>query len=327
MIEYIVTYILKGAGTLNTATKASNDVISIIIPCYNEEQVLPIFFDKVEEIKKRDFENKADFEYIFVDDGSIDSTLSILKSIANSHTYVKYISFSRNFGKEAAILAGLEAASGNFATLMDADLQDSPDMLLPMYDCLKNEDYDKVGLRRTTRKGEPPVRSFCAKLFYKFINSASDVDMVDGARDFALMKRCVVDAILSMKEKCRYTKGIFSYVGFKTKWMEYENIERAAGNSKWSFTKLFKYAVEGIVSFSSFPLTFLTLIGALSGVLGLILTVISLIIHSLILTIIGVGLVIAAACEISSGILGLYISQNSRELRARPVYIIRDKNI
>lgn len=327
MIEYIVTYILKGAGTLNTETIANNDVISIIIPCYNEEQVLPIFFDKVEEIKKRDFENKADFEYIFVDDGSMDSTLSILKSIASSHTYVKYISFSRNFGKEAAILAGLEAASGNFATLMDADLQDSPDMLLPMYDCLKNEDYDKVGLRRTTRKGEPPIRSFCAKLFYKFINSASDVEMVDGARDFALMKRCVVDAILSMKEKCRYTKGIFSYVGFKTKWMEYENIERAAGNSKWSFTKLFKYAVEGIVSFSSFPLTFLTLIGALSGVLGLILTVISLIIHSLTLTIIGVGLVIAAACEISSGILGLYISQNSRELRARPVYIIRDKNI
>lgn len=327
MIEYIVTYILKGAGTLNTETKANNDVISIIIPCYNEEQVLPIFFDKVEEVKKRDFENKADFEYIFVDDGSIDSTLSILKSIASSHTYVKYISFSRNFGKEAAILAGLEAASGNFATLMDADLQDSPDMLLPMYDCLKNEDYDKVGLRRTTRKGEPPIRSFCAKLFYKFINSASDVEMVDGARDFALMKRCVVDAILSMKEKCRYTKGIFSYVGFKTKWMEYENIERAAGNSKWSFTKLFKYAVEGIVSFSSFPLTSLTLIGTLSGVLGLILTVISLIIHSLTLTIIGVGLVIAAACEISSGILGLYISQNSRELRARPVYIIRDKNI
>lgn len=327
MIEYIVTYILKGAGTMNTETKANNDVISIIIPCYNEEQVLPIFFDKVEEVKKRDFENKADFEYIFVDDGSIDSTLSILKSIASSHTYVKYISFSRNFGKEAAILAGLEAASGNFATLMDADLQDSPDMLLPMYDCLKNEDYDKVGLRRTTRKGEPPIRSFCAKLFYKFINSASDVEMVDGARDFALMKRCVVDAILSMKEKCRYTKGIFSYVGFKTKWMEYENIERAAGNSKWSFTKLFKYAVEGIVSFSSFPLTSLTLIGTLSGVLGLILTVISLIIHSLTLTIIGVGLVIAAACEISSGILGLYISQNSRELRARPVYIIRDKNI
>lgn len=310
-----------------TANDRVIDVISIIVPCYNEEQALPMFFDEVEKIKCSDFQGKAEFEYIFIDDGSSDSTLSILKEMSNRYSTVKYISFSRNFGKEAAILAGLSAASGSYLTLMDADLQDSPSMLLPMYECLKNEDVDRVGLRRTTRRGEPVVRSFCARIFYKFINSVSDIEMIDGARDFGLMKRCVADAVLSMSEKCRYTKGMFSYVGFKTKWMEYENVERVAGDSKWSFTKLLKYAIDGIISFSTAPLSFLLWLGVISLIIGLGALIASAVVQSLVWMICSVGIMICAVTEICCGILGLYIAQNTKELKARPLYIVRDSNV
>lgn len=328
MVQYLSS--IKEAREENGILIANDrviDVISIIVPCYNEEQALPLFFTEVEKIKSSDFLGKAEFEYIFIDDGSTDSTLSILKEMSNKYSAVKYISFSRNFGKEAAILAGLSVASGNYLTLMDADLQDSPSMLLPMYECLKTEDIDRVGLRRTTRRGEPVVRSFCARIFYKFINSVSDIEMIDGARDFGLMKRCVADAILSMSEKCRYTKGMFSYVGFKTKWMEYENVERVAGSSKWSFTKLLKYAIEGIVSFSTAPLLFLLYLGVISLILGICAIIISAVAHSLVWTICSAGVMICAVTEICCGILGLYIAQNSRELKARPLYIVRDSNV
>ena len=226
------------------------DKISIVVSCYNEEESLPLFYQEMEKVRKKDF-NDVEMEYIFVDDGSKDRTLEELKELEKQDVKVKYISFSRNFGKESAMLAGLEHAEGNYITLMDADLQDPPALLRQMYEIIKNEGYDCVGTRRVTRKGEPPIRSFFARIFYKLINKMSNVEMVDGARDYRLMKKQVVDAIISMGEYNRYSKGIFSFVGFKTKWLEYENIERVAGETKWSFWKLFKYAIEGITAFST----------------------------------------------------------------------------
>ena len=191
------------------------DKISVIVSCYNEENALPLFYEEMERVRKQDFENIAEFEYIFVNDGSKDNTLNEIKELRQNDSKVRYISFSRNFGKEAAMLAGLEASTGNLVTLMDADLQDPPALLKQMYDAIKNEGYDTVGTRRVTRKGEPPIRSFFARMFYKIINKMSSIEMVDGARDYRLMKRKVVDAIISLKEYNRYSKGLFSFVGFK----------------------------------------------------------------------------------------------------------------
>ena len=229
--------------------------ISVVVSCYNEEKALPLFYEEMERVRKQDFDGIAEFEYIFVNDGSKDKTLEIMKSLRAKDSKVRYVSFSRNFGKEAAMLAGLEAATGDYVTLMDADLQDPPTLLKQMYDAIINEGYDAVGTRRVTRKGEPPIRSFFARMFYKIINKMSDIEMVDGARDYRLMKRQVVDAIISLKEYNRYSKGLFSFVGFDTKWLEYENVERVAGETKWSFFKLFLYSLEGIVAFSTFPLS------------------------------------------------------------------------
>ena len=221
--------------------------ISVIISCYNEEESLPLFYKEMERVRKQDFED-VDFEYIFVNDGSKDKTLEEIKALRKEDKKVRYISFSRNFGKEAAMMAGLEAAEGDYITLMDADLQDPPSLLRKMYDLIKNEGYDCIGTRRVTRKGEPPIRSFFARMFYKIINKMSKVEMVDGARDYRLMTKQMVKAIISMKEYNRYSKGLFSFVGFNTKWIEYENVERVAGETKWSFWKLFKYAIEGITA-------------------------------------------------------------------------------
>ena len=224
------------------------DKISVIVSCYNEEESLPLFYKEMERVRQKDFEG-IDFEYIFVNDGSKDKTLEEIKKLREQDKKVRYISFSRNFGKEAAMLAGLDASTGDYVTLMDADLQDPPALLRKMYDIIKNDGYDCVGTRRVTRKGEPPIRSFFARIFYKLINKMSKVEMVDGARDYRLMTRQMVDSIISIREYNRYSKGLFSFVGFNTKWLEYENVERVAGETKWSFWKLFKYALEGITAF------------------------------------------------------------------------------
>ena len=206
------------------------DKISVIVSCYNEQESLPLFYKEMERVRKQDFEG-IDFEYIFVNDGSKDKTLEEIKKLKELDNKVRYVSFSRNFGKEAAMLAGLDYSTGDYITLMDADLQDPPSLLRKMYDAIKNEGYDCVGTRRVTRKGEPPIRSFFARMFYKIINKMSKVEMVDGARDYRLMTRQMVDSIISIREYNRYSKGLFSFVGFKTKWIEYENVERVAGRN------------------------------------------------------------------------------------------------
>ncbi len=301
--------------------------ISVVVPCYNEEAVIDIFYQEMERVKKENFDGQVVFKYIFVDDGSSDSTLEILKRLNNSDENVSYISFSRNFGKEAAIIAGFESAKSELVTLMDADLQDPPFMLRSMYDAIARDGYDQVGTRRSTRKNEPVIRSFFAKAFYKFINSVSDVKMVDGARDYRLMKKCVVDAILTLPEKGRFTKGIFSYVGFKTKWLEYENVERAAGSTKWSFFSLFKYAVDGIISFSVAPLTALLVLSILSIIACIAFAIAAILTESLIWTLLSIGFAVSGACELSCSILGMYLSRVFKEIKNRPMYIVRETNI
>ena len=218
--------------------------ISIVVSCYNEEKAIPLFYEEVEKNIK-EFKD-IEFEYIFVNDGSNDNTLEVIKDLRKKDNKVKYVSFSRNFGKESAMYAGLEHATGDFVTLMDADLQDPPYLLEEMYKSITEEGYDAVGTRRTTRKGEPVIRSFFARMFYKLINKMSKVQIVNGARDYVLMSRPVVDAILSLQEYNRFSKGLFNFVGFKIKWIEYENVKRVAGETKWSFWRLFRYALEDI---------------------------------------------------------------------------------
>ncbi len=304
--------------------------ISVIVSCYNEEESLPLFYEEMERVRKQDFEN-IDFEYIFVDDGSKDKTLEEIKQLAKKDSKVRYISFSRNFGKEAAMYAGLESTKGDYVTLMDADLQDPPSLLRKMYDSIKNEGYDCIGTRRVTRKGEPPIRSFFARVFYKLINRMSDIEMVDGARDYRLMTRQMVDSIISMKEYNRYSKGIFSFVGFKTKWIEYENIERVAGETKWSFWKLFKYAIEGITAFSTFPLILSSVIGLVFCVISFLL-ILFIVIRTLIYgdptsgwpSMVCIIFLVSGVQLFSLGIIGQYLSKTYLEVKNRPIYIIRE---
>ena len=305
--------------------------ITVVVPCYNEEESLPIFYEEMERVRKQDFENIVDFEYIFVNDGSKDKTLEEIKELRKIDNKVRYVSFSRNFGKEAAMLAGLEASTGDYVTLMDADLQDPPSLLRKMYAAIINEDYDAVGTRRVTRKGEPPIRSFFARMFYKIINKMSDIEMVDGARDYRLMKRQVVDAIISLKEYNRYSKGLFSFVGFKTKWLEYENIERVAGKTKWSFWKLFKYALEGITAFSTAPLIFSSIIGLLFCLVAFLL-IILIIVRTLVFgdptsgwpSMVCIIFFVSGVQLFSLGIIGQYTSKSYLEIKHRPIYIIRE---
>ena len=305
--------------------------ISVVVSCFNEEEALPFFYKEIKKLEKE--MNYVDFEYIFVDDGSKDKTLSILKDFSKKDKKVKYLSFSRNFGKESAMYAGLKYSKGDYVTLMDADLQDPPALLPEMYKYIKEEGYDQVGTRRSNRKGEPIIRSFFARMFYKLINKMSKVEMVDGARDYRLMSRQVVDSILSLEEYNRYSKGLFSFVGYKTKWLDYNNVERVAGKTKWSFWKLFKYAIEGITAFSTVPL-------AISSFLGVIMCLIALvfIIVIIVKTIIygdPVGGWPSLACIIlftsgiqllCLGIIGQYLSKTYLESKNRPVYIIREKD-
>lgn len=305
------------------------NLLSVIVSCYNEEKALPFFYEEV--CKVLNTISQIDYELIFIDDDSKDNTLNIIKAYSRLDKNVKFISFSRNFGKEAAMLAGLEYSNGDYVTLMDADLQDPPSLLPKMYEILQKEDYDMVGTRRITRKGEPRIRSFFARKFYRIINKMSRIEMVDGARDFRFMKRKVVDAILSMKEYNRYSKGIFSFVGFKTKWLEYENIERVAGKTKWSFWKLFKYAIEGIVGFSTFPLVLSALIGLLFCLLAFIMIIV-IIVKTLIFgdpvsgwpSTICIIFFIGGIQLFVMGIIGQYLSKTYLETKNRPIYIIRE---
>ena len=305
--------------------------ISVVVSCYNEEKALPLFYEEMERVRKKDFEGIVEFEYIFVNDGSKDNTLKIIKELNQKDPKVRYISFSRNFGKEAAMYAGLEAAEGDYVTLMDADLQDPPALLKQMYDAIKNEGYDSVGTRRVTRKGEPPIRSFFARMFYKIINKMSNIEMVDGARDYRLMKRQVVDSIISLKEYNRYSKGLFSFVGFDTKWIEYENVESVAGETKWSFWKLFKYALEGITAFSTTPLIFSSIVGLIFCLVAFI-AIIFIIVKTLVYGDPTAGwpsmaciIVFVSGIQLFTiGIIGQYLSKTYLEVKKRPIYIIKE---
>lgn len=304
--------------------------VSLIIPCYNEQSALPIFYKETTNVLK---EIDCEYEMIFVDDGSKDDTLQILKDFAKQNKNVTYISFSRNFGKEAAMYAGFCNASGDYVAVMDADMQDPPSLLPKMLEILQKGDYDSVATRRVNRLGEPPIRSAFAKAFYKIINKISDADIVDGARDFRLMKREMVNAIVSMSEYNRFSKGIFGWIGFKTYWLPYENVERVAGQTKWSFWKLLKYSVSGIVNFSNVPLNIASWFGIIMtaiSFLALIFIVVRQLIFgdpvagwaSTICTIIFVG-GIQLFCI---GIMGQYIAKIYMESKKRPHYIIAQTN-
>ena len=305
------------------------DKISIVVPCYNEEEALPFFYKEITEIsKKMDYVN---FEYIFINDGSKDKTLECLRQLAKSDKRVRYISFSRNFGKEAAMYAGLKAATGDYVAVMDADLQDPPKLLIEMYDILQKKEYDCVATRRVNRKGEPPIRSFFAKMFYKIINRISKANIVDGARDFRLMTKQMTDSIISLGEYNRFSKGIFGWVGFETKWLEYENVERVAGKTTWSFWKLFLYSIDGIIAFSTTPLVISTLMGCLFCFLAIIMVFV--IIFKTIMYGDPVSGWPSTACIIlfvggiqlfCTGIIGQYIAKTYLEVKGRPIYIVKE---
>ena len=305
--------------------------ISIIVPCFNEEESLPLFYAEMEKIK---FQLNDHFEYIFVNDGSKDRTLAILRELNQKNNSVRYLSFSRNFGKEAALYAGLKHATGDLVTVMDADLQDPPELLLTMKSMLeKNPDLDCVGTRRTTRDGEPPIRSFFAKMFYKLINKISQVEMVDGARDFRLMRRQMVDAILEVSEYNRFSKGIFAWVGFRTEYSEYKNVERVAGKTSWSFWQLLNYSLEGIINFSDAPLTIAFLGGVAACLLAFFLIMI-VIVRTLIFgdptsgwpSMVSIILFLGGFQLLTIGILGKYIGKIFMETKKRPMYVIKEKS-
>ena len=307
-------------------------LISVIVPCYNEQDVLHLFYDEIGLVAGE--MQEYDFEFIFVNDGSSDDTLKICKELAAKDERVKYISFSRNFGKEAGIYAGFEKAKGDLVCMMDADLQDPPSLLPEMVKAIEEEGYDSVATRRVTRKGEPPIRSFFARMFYKLMNKISETEIVDGARDYRLMTRQFVNSLLQMDEYNRFSKGLFGWVGYQTKWLEYENVERAAGETKWSFWKLLLYSIEGIMAFSTVPL-------AISAVTGILFCVIAFVmILFIIVKTIAFGDPVAGwpstACIIlfvggvqlfCVGILGQYLAKTYLEVKGRPIYICKETNI
>lgn len=306
-------------------------LISVIVPCYNEQPVLPLYKEKMDVLMDNFCQQYPEmkFEILMVNDGSRDGTLDIMRKIAaeNPTTY-RYLSFSRNFGKEAALYAGLQNAKGDFVTVMDADLQDPPELLFQMYAGITQEGYDCVGVRRTTREGEPKVRSWFANLFYKLINKASDTEIVNGARDYRLMTRQMVNAILEMSERNRFSKGLFSWVGFKTKWLEYKNIERAAGTTSWSFWKLFKYSIDGFLGFTTAPLCYSFVAACLSWVLAIVFFIIGCCQGMF-----GVNWLITSAIFFAAGLIligmgitALYISKMYTEIKSRPIYIIAERS-
>lgn len=306
------------------------ETISIVVACFNEEEALPLFYQEIVKMKKE--LKKVEVELILVNDGSKDNTLAVMKDLYKHDKTIHYISLSRNFGKEAAMLAGLERASGEFVAVMDADLQDPPELIPKMYSILKKDKtIDTVATRRVTRVGEPKIRSFFARTFYKLINKISNIELVDGARDYRLMRRNVVNAILNLKEYNRFSKGLFGFVGFNTKWLEYENQERVAGETSWSFFSLFKYAIEGIVAFSTAPLTISAFIGILFCIIAFIMIIV-IIFKTLLFgdptsgwpSMICILFFVSGIQLFCLGIIGEYLSKTYLETKKRPVYIIKE---
>ncbi len=303
--------------------------ISIIVPCYNEQEALPLFYAEITRVAEQ--MAPLTFEFVFIDDGSSDGTLSTLRSLAAQDKRVRFVSFSRNFGKEAAILAGLEAAEGAYIATMDADLQDPPALLPELYRAVTEEGYDCAATRRTSWEGEPPIRSFFARMFYKLINKISDADIVDGARDYRLMRRRMVEAVLSMREYNRFSKGIFGWVGFQTKWVPFTNVERAAGETKWSFWKLFLYSLEGIVAFSTAPLAIASVLGALLCAAAFLFIAVVILKTFLFGDPVGgwpsmmcVILFLGGIQLFCAGISGQYLAKTYLETKKRPVYLVRE---
>lgn len=306
------------------------DKISIIVPCYNEEEAMPIFYEEITKVADK-MKKKAEFEFIFVNDGSRDNTLEVARGLSDKDKRVRYVSFSRNFGKEAGMLAGLEASRGDFIAIMDVDLQDPPALVEEMYDTLKEGVYDCVATRRVSRDGEPPVRSFFAELYYKLINKISKTEIVNGARDFRLMTRQMVDSILELREYNRFSKGIFSWVGYNTKWLEYKNVERVAGTTKWNFWKLFLYSLESIVAFSTAPLAVASILGILFCLIAFIMILVIIIKTSTVgdpvagwPSLVCIILLVSGIQLFCMGIIGQYLSKTYLEVKKRPVYIIKE---
>ena len=305
--------------------------LSIVVPCYNEEISIPIFYEEINKILKK--MKQLEFEILFIDDGSLDQTLKVIKNLSLDDKKIKYISFTRNFGKEAAMYAGFVNSVGDYVVVMDADLQDPPSMLPEMFKIIKKENYSVVATRRVTREGEPPIRSFFARVFYKLINKVSRIEMVDGARDYRLMTRQVVNSIISLGEYNRYSKGLFSFVGYKTKWLEYKNSKRIVGETKWSFCGLVRYALEGIISFSTAPLS-------IAAILGVIICIISFIFILIIIfktlyfgdpvsgwpSMMCILLFVSGVQLLCMGIIGQYLAKTYLETKKRPIYIINEKN-
>ncbi|SEK44915.1 Glycosyltransferase involved in cell wall bisynthesis [Pseudobutyrivibrio ruminis] len=305
-------------------------LLSIVVPCYNEEEATPIFYKTIHEMEAE--LASVDLEFVFVDDGSRDNTLKVLKGLHQQDERVHYVSFSRNFGKEAGIYAGLEKAKGDYVVIMDVDLQDPPSMLPKMLSEIENGEYECVSTRRVDRKGEPPIRSWFARKFYKIMNKISSADIVDGARDYQMMTRKVVNAILSMGEYNRFSKGIFGWVGFKRKWLEFENVERVAGETKWSFWKLFIYAIDGIVAFSTAPLTLASVFGSIMCLVAF-LFIIVIIVRTLIFgdptsgwpSMVCIILLVSGIQLLCLGIQGQYMAKTYLETKKRPIYLVQEE--
>lgn len=308
-------------------------IVSIIVPCYNEEESVNLFYDRIKEVIDTLSKNYI-FEVIFVNDGSKDDTLKNIKILAANDPLVKYVSFSRNFGKESALYAGLEKSNGDFVVVIDVDLQDPPELICQMLDIVEHEDYDIVATRRSTRKGEPLMRSFFARMFYRIINRISDVKLVDGARDYRLMTRQVVDSILELCEYNRFSKGLFNWVGFNTKWLEFENIQRTAGKSSWSFWSLFNYSIEAIVAFTTIPLSISTLFGVIFSIVSFIMIIVIVLRKILYAnpvagwtSTVSIILLLGGIQLLSIGVLGKYLEKTYIETKNRPIYIIKESNL
>ena len=307
-------------------------LLSVIVPCYNEKEALPFFYEAITKTAAEMQGTWPDlrFEFLFIDDGSSDDTLSVIKRLREKDKRVRYVSFSRNFGKEAGLYAGLKYARGDYAVTMDADMQDPPDLLPDMYRAVTEEGYDSAATRRVTRKGEPPLRSLFARIFYRLINRMSAADIVDGARDYRIMTRRMIDTIVDMREYNRFTKGIYGWIGFDTKWIEFENVERVAGETKWSFWKLFKYALEGIIGFSTVPLSMATWFGILMSAVAFF-GIIFIIIKKLIIgdptsgwsSMVCIMLLIAGIQLFCMGVIGQYLSKTYLETKRRPIFIAK----
>lgn len=307
------------------------ELISVIVPCFNEEEVLPLYYKEMTRVAGT--MEEYSFEFLFIDDGSKDATLGLVKGLAGQDERVKYVSFSRNFGKEAAMYAGFTHARGDYVVVMDADLQDPPSLLPEMMKAIREEGYDSVATRRVTRKGEPAIRSFFARCFYRLMRRISKTEMVDGARDYRLMTRQFVDSLLSMGEYNRFSKGLYGWVGYKTKWLEYENIERAAGETKWSFWKLLLYSIEGIVAFSAAPLAIASVVGLVCCLLAFFF-IVFIVARTLIFgdpvagwpSLICVILFMGGLQLLCMGILGEYLAKTYLEVKGRPIYICKETN-